>query len=135
MIIFLHQSKASSVFISLSMLLAFLFLVSGCGVKNADMIKEQNEFAIKSAKMGLWNEAILRWKRIVEIDPKNAKAFNNIGVAYEAKGEFDAALISYKTATELDPGNKIYMNNYNRFKKNYEKSQKKSDEQISNSSS
>ncbi len=113
--------------INLSMLLFLLLipLVAGCGVYNGDLAKAQNAFGVKCAKMGLWDEAIMRWKRVVEMDPKNAQAHNNLGVAYESKGDFEAARAEYKAAIELDPDNKIYISNYTRFKRNYDRVSKK----------
>jgi len=110
----------------------FLFLISafciiGCGFDNANFIENQNGFAVRSAKMGLWNEAIMRWERIIDMDPRNAKAYNNLGVAYEAKGELEKALVYYKNAVELDPNNRIYMSNYIKFKRNYDKFQKRNE--------
>lgn len=89
-------------------------------------MEEYNDFGIKCAKMGLWNEAIMRWKRIVEIDPDNAQAHNNLGVAYESKGKFEAAHAEYKAAIGLDSDNRIYTSNYRRFKQHYERANKKS---------
>jgi Flp pilus assembly protein TadD len=108
-------------------LLLLAYLMTGCGINNDNLIEEYNDFAIKCARMGLWNEAIMRWKRIVEMQPDNAKAHNNLGVAYESNGNFEAALAAYKTAVELDPENKVYAENYTKFKLNYERSQKNSE--------
>ena len=116
-------------FAILSFLLA-VFLVAGCGV-NSDLVKEYNDFGVKCAKMGLWDEAIIRWERIVEMDPNNAQAHNNLGVAYESTGKLEAAMIEYKTAIELDSENKIYTSNYSKFKQNYERASKKKQTQNS----
>lgn len=107
----------------ISAILIFLSftIIQGCGVSKNNIIERQNEFAIKSSKMGLWNEAIMRWERIIEIDPQNSKAYNNLGVAYEAKGDFDKAMSAYKKAMELEPNNKVYLNNYIKFSRNYER--------------
>ena len=117
------RSKASiSVFLFL-----LLSLVIGCGFRSSDFVREYNDFGVKCAKMGLWDEAIMRWKRVTEIDPENAKAHNNLGVAYESKGDLEAAMVEYKTAVELDPGSKIYKSNYSKFKQNYERVRKGKD--------
>jgi len=63
----------------------------------------------------------MRWERVIEIDPKNAHAHNNLGVAYESMRKFEAAQTEYETAIELDPENKSYKKNYNRFKRNHER--------------
>ncbi len=92
-------------------------LVAGCGARS-NLAEKHNDFGIKSAKMGLWNEAIMRWERVIEIVPNNAQAHNNLGVAYESKREFEAAQAEYETAIELDPENKSYKKNYDKFKRN-----------------
>jgi len=97
-------------------LFSFLFLIVGCAARNENLIASYNEFAIESAKAGLWNEAALRWKRIIEIDPNNAKAHNNLGVAYEALERFDDALREYELAVKLEPANKVYRKNLIRYK-------------------
>jgi len=99
----------------------------GCGLRSSDFVREYNDFGVKCAKMGLWDEAIMRWNRVTEINPKNAQAHNNLGVAYESKGNLEAAMLEYKTAIELDPGNKIYKSNYSKFKQNYERVRKGKD--------
>jgi len=99
--------------------------VTGCGIHTTNVIEEYNKFGVRSARMGLWNEAIMRWKHIIEIDPRNAKVHNNLGVAYESKGDFEAAMAEYKKAIELEPDNKIYMGNYMKFKRNYDRVSKK----------
>lgn len=98
-------------------------LVAGCSGRS-NLAEKHNDFGIKSAKMGLWNEAIMRWERVIEIDPNNAQAHNNLGVAYESKREFEAAQAEYEAAIELDPENKFYKKNYDKFKRNYERANK-----------
>jgi tetratricopeptide (TPR) repeat protein len=121
---------------SIFLCLLLMSLVAGCGIRSRDTAfrvstKEYNEFGVKSAKMGLWNEAIMRWRRVVEVEPNNAQAHNNLGVAYESKGQFEAALAEYKTAIELDPDNRIYVSNYTEFKRNYERAGKSNENQDS----
>ena len=53
--------------------------------------KEQVEFGIKVAQNGLWNEALYRWKRAVEIDPTYAAGWNNLAIAFEHEGRFEEA--------------------------------------------
>src|SRR5262245_58356481 len=67
--------------------------------------KEQVEFGIRFAQNGLWNEALYRWKKAVELDPTYAAAWNNLAIAYEQEGKFDDAKKAYEKALELDPKN------------------------------
>lgn len=117
----------STVILSILSIFLLMFLVTGCGIREGNPVEEYNDFGVKCAKMGLWNEAAMRWKRIIEIDPNNAQAHNNLGVAYESKGNFEAALAEYKSAIEIDPDNKIYNSNYKKFKEHYERANKESE--------
>lgn len=90
--------------------------LSGCMAEES-LIDRYNEFAIRAAKEGLWREAAFRWEKIVRMDPQNAKAHNNLAVAYEAMGRFEEAERHYKLALELDPENKAIQENYLRFKR------------------
>jgi Flp pilus assembly protein TadD len=61
----------------------------------------------------------------VELDPENAKARNNLGVAYEQAGEFELAEREYKRALELDEENLYIRQNYELFRESYEKRKRK----------
>ena len=95
-------------------IVAFLML-SGCAVfRDTPQTDAYNRFAIRAAQAQLWNEAIFRWKQVINIDPDDSKAHNNLGVAYEATGDMDAALVAYRRATALEPDNRYYRLNYRR---------------------
>ena len=90
-------------------------MLSGCAIsRDVDQIEAYNQFAIKAAQAQLWNEAVFRWKQVIDVDPENAKAHNNLGVAYEALGDIDEAVAAYQRATALEPDNKYYRLNYRR---------------------
>jgi len=109
-------------------LLAVFVTVFSLSTTSADVrsdAKQQVEFGIKVAQKGLWNEAIYRWERAIELDPDYASAHNNLAIAYEQKGEFEKARKAYGRATELDPGNLIIQENFDLFseiddRRNYE---------------
>ena len=95
-------------------ILAFLTL-SGCAAfRDTPQADAYNRFAIRAAQAQLWNEAIFRWKQVININPDDSKAHNNLGVAYEAVGNMDAAFTAYQRATELEPDNRYYRLNYRR---------------------
>lgn len=90
-------------------------ILSGCALsRDVDQIEAYNQFAIKAAQAQLWNEAVFRWKQVIAVDPENAKAYNNLGVAYEALGNTEEAVAAYQRATGLEPDNKYYRLNYRR---------------------
>ena len=97
--------------------------LSGCAAfRDTSQTEAYNRFAIRAAQAQLWNEAIFRWKQVINVDPDDAKAHNNLGVAYEAVGNIDAAIAAYQRAAELEPGNKYYRLNYRRCRINLRRS-------------
>ena len=91
-----------------------LLTIWGCASHKGAKVEAYNQFGIKTARAGLWNEAIFRWKQVVSIDPDNAAAHNNLGVGYEAIGKIEEAKSAYQRATELDPDSKFFRINYRR---------------------
>jgi len=78
--------------------------------------REQVEFGIRVAQKGLWKEALYRWEKAVELDPRYAAAYNNLAIAYEHEGLFDKARQAYEKAVELDPKNTYIRQNYEYFR-------------------
>ena len=109
------------------LLISLGIVLSSCAAKppNDATVDDYNQFAIRSAELQLWNEAIFRWKQVLEIDPKNADVHNNLGVGYEALGKIELALEAYKQASELDPKNKYYRYNYRKCRLHVERNRRK----------
>jgi Flp pilus assembly protein TadD len=78
--------------------------------------KKQVEFGIAVAQRGLWREAIYRWERAVQIDPKYAEALNDLAIAYEHEGDLEKARVAYEKALDLEPNNALIKQNYELFK-------------------
>jgi Tfp pilus assembly protein PilF len=76
----------------------------------------QVQFGIDVAQKGLWKEALYRWEKAVELDPKYAAAYNNLAIAYEHEGLFEKARKAYDKALDLDPKNASIRQNYEFFK-------------------
>ena len=95
--------------------IAFIFILSGC---SRSYKSSQIQFGIFAAQNDLWDEAIFRWKKAVQLNPKSAAAHNNLAVAYEKKGLLDEAEKEYETAVKLDPKNSYIKANLENFKKN-----------------
>jgi Flp pilus assembly protein TadD len=51
----------------------------------------------------LWNQPETLWADVVMKSPKEARAHNNLGIAYEARGDIDGAKAEYQTAIRLEP--------------------------------
>ena len=88
--------------------------------------KSQVEFGIKVAQAGLWNEALYRWQKAVQIDPTYAQAWNNLAIAYEHDGKFEDAAKAYQKALELDPKNLLIRQNYDLFKEINDRTKRRS---------
>jgi superkiller protein 3 len=88
--------------------------------------EKQVSFGIKVAQNGLWNEALYRWKKAVEIDPTYAAAWNNLAIAYEHEGRFEEAKAAYEKALQLDPKNVMIRQNYDLFNEINDRTKKRS---------
>ncbi len=101
-------------------LLTALFLLSAAAAPLAadarSDAKKQVEFGNAVAQQGLWREAIYRWERASQIDPKYAEALNNLAIAYEHEGDLEKARVAYEKALELEPNNALIKQNYELFK-------------------
>ena len=91
--------------------------------------KEQVEFGIKVAQSGLWNEALYRWQKAVELDPNYAAAWNNLAIAYEHEGQLDKARKAYEKALAIEPNNAQIRQNYDLFKEINDRSAQPKDKQ------
>jgi len=103
---------------SIPLLTAFLVVVAATPLA-ADArsdAKTQVAFGIAVAQRGLWREAIYRWERAAQIDPKYAEALNNLAIAYEHEGDLEKARMAYEKALELEPNNALIKQNYELFK-------------------
>ena len=78
--------------------------------------REQIEFGIKVAQLGLWNEALYRWQKATELDPTYAAAWNNLAIAFEHEGKFADAKKAYEKALQIEPKNLMIRQNYDLFK-------------------
>ena len=102
----------------LSLLFVFLLTLSVAPLA-ADArsdAKKQVEFGIAVSQRGLWREAIYRWERAAQIDPKYAEAYNDLAIAYEHEGDLEKARVAYEKALELEPNNALIKQNYELFK-------------------
>ncbi len=108
-------------------LLPFLILTTAC---SRPLPRTQLQFGILAAQKDLWDEAIFRWKKVIQSDPSSAAAHNNLAVAYEKKGLWEEAEKEYETALKLRPDHDLITANYEKFKsrlKDLEDSEKDED--------
>jgi tetratricopeptide (TPR) repeat protein len=81
---------------------------------------DQMRFGVEAAKLDLWDEAIFRWKKVLQNDPNSASAHNNLAVAYEKKSLWEEAKTEYGLALKIRPDDKHINSNYQQFIKRYE---------------
>ena len=61
--------------------------------------------------LGQIDRAIEVYSRALELNPRDAQAYNNRGVAYSSKGEVSRAIEDYSKVMELNPGFAVAYNN------------------------
>jgi Tfp pilus assembly protein PilF len=81
----------------------------------------QVEFGIAVARKGLWKEAMLRWKKAIELDPGYVPAYNDLAIAYEQLGQLANAREMYEKALSLDRNDATINQNYEQFREVYER--------------
>jgi Tfp pilus assembly protein PilF len=91
--------------------------------------QSQLQFGIIAAQQNLWDEAIFRWKKAIELDPNSSSAHNNLAVAYEQKGLWEEAKQEYERALELNPKNEHIQSNYEKFKQRIKGDEKDEDQE------
>ena len=97
-------------------LLLFLVASTPLTADAREDAKDQVQFGIRVAQLGLWREALAHWERAAKLDPTYAPAFNNLAIGYEQQGEFDKARAAYEKAIELNPNNAYIKQNYELFR-------------------
>jgi Flp pilus assembly protein TadD len=101
--------------------LGLAIISGGCASnsKPAALTHAEVQEGVKAAQRAYWQEALFRFERARNLDPKNAEVLNNLAVALEALGRYDDALTIYKQALQQTPKNRIIRKNYARFAEFY----------------
>src|SRR5438270_8884213 len=73
------------------------------------------ERAIALAMQNRWSEAADVNRKIIELYPNDADAYNRLGKALMEMGRYRDALSTYQRAIELDPNNVIAKKNVERL--------------------
>jgi tetratricopeptide (TPR) repeat protein len=94
----------------------FLMLTILAGCATTEQIKETDPIALLDqgttfGKKGQYDRAIAYLNKALDINPKNADAYNFRGNAYASKGQYDKAISDYDKALELNPRHFIAYNN------------------------
>jgi tetratricopeptide (TPR) repeat protein len=64
---------------------------------------EHLQKASEYIRKDMWDEAIAECSKAIEINPRDAEAYNRRGIAYANKGDTDKAITDYTKAIEIDP--------------------------------
>ena len=107
------------------MVVPLLTMVLASGRLPAASSDDEIAFGIEVARKGLWNEARFRFERAVALDPDNAEALNDLGVALEQQGEFAKAREAFEKALKLAPGSLYIQQNYDLFREADDKRNRK----------
>ena len=105
---------------SFSFLLVILLTACGSRYGKPAAAGSQLAFGVDMARRGLWSEALFRFHQAAQLEPQNPRVLNNLGVAYEATGDYEKALSYYQQALKIEPNNRELRANYGRFVEFYQ---------------
>ena len=71
--------------------------------------------AVSAAREGHWSRAVAIWEGVVDADPYDAAAWNNLAVAYERSGRLSDAADAYRSALSSSPGDRTIQFNIRAF--------------------
>ncbi len=66
--------------------------------------QQHQEAGIAALKAGHFDQAILEFKKVIELAPKDAPGYYGLGVAYIESRKYGEAIPSLRRAMQLDPG-------------------------------
>jgi tetratricopeptide (TPR) repeat protein len=118
---YLKSAMRKKFFVALILIGLSAALHYGCASSRSG---SEVQFGLWASEKNLWDEAIFRWKKAIEADPKSVAAHNNLAVAYEQKGLPGEALKEYELALKIDPGNSFVKSNYKNCQENIQPPQK-----------
>lgn len=112
------MSGKAPFFLTKSGLFAVLFFLTGSVFAGPPVTKEQIfQFGTLAARDEQYEQAIELFKKVIDMDPKFAPAYNSIGLVYQAMegGEMNAEALRYfKMAVDIEPGYVECWNNLGR---------------------
>jgi tetratricopeptide (TPR) repeat protein len=91
---------------SLPFILAAILITSGCTHnKTIERFSPTNwsEIGRQAMDAKRWNEALNAYNKAIELNPNDASAYNNRGLAYDNLDKNDLAIADYEKAIELNP--------------------------------
>jgi len=100
------MKKQVAMSISLVLILILSLSVSGCAQKQAvGSWQEQYDLGIKYLSEGNYEEAIIAFQNVIEIDKRNTRAYAGLVLAYAYNGQYDEAFGTVDDALAMDLDN------------------------------
>ncbi len=94
--------------IGFGLILLFIFEgMTGCAVHRHRTPRDLVDYGIRLAEKGYWHEAAIHWRIVLEADPGNVAALNNLAVAAEVEGYPEKAEQGFHQALKLRPDSRI----------------------------
>ena len=90
-------------------------LVRDQGQVTRRLILAGDRRAVSAAREGHWARAALIWEGVVDADPNDGAAWNNLAVAYERSGRRSDAAAAYRSALSSRPDNRTIKFNIRAF--------------------
>lgn len=78
----------------------------------AEKLVELGKFYFLNQK---YDQAVLEYRRAVELDPKNCDAYYNLGIALETMNDLEGAREAFEKLLEIDPEYKGALEHYDRL--------------------
>src|SRR5438128_2295061 len=101
---------------ALTFLLVLPLLTSCASARRPGALAEMR-FGAVAARHELWREAVVRFERVTGLRPRDARAWNDLAVAYEGAGRIRDAFEAYRKAVEYSGVDPQMRANFDRFLK------------------
>jgi tetratricopeptide (TPR) repeat protein len=99
----LKSKLGITIFISILIIIAVLFFY--LDIKKKEKIDELYQKGLIAEGFENYDEAIKRYREILEIQPLDARTFSRLGRAFHQKKEYEKAVENYKNALAINPKN------------------------------
>jgi tetratricopeptide (TPR) repeat protein len=88
-----------------------LLLLIGCSHLKVRTDDDMIRYGIELSRKGYWRDAAIHWRMVLDKDPNNAAAINNLAVAAEYEGLTENARQGYAKALSLRPSSVFIQKN------------------------
>ena len=96
---------------------AVAFSMAGCVHRNPRTNEDRIRYGVRLAEKGYWTEAGMQWRIVLNEDPDNVAALNNLGIAAEVLEGVETATRFIEKAYRLRPDDKHIESNLNSLQK------------------